>query len=289
MPQKRIVPSSRHDNPNVTYWVGVAIILCVIVFGVFRGLYVKYAHYSALIQPPGLPIPTRNSRRLKIPIVMYHYVEYLTDPNDTKRKSLSINPNTLEAELRALNEAQYRTFFVREVPRILDGSIPYTKKNVVLTFDDGYSDFYTLVLPLLKKYHVKATVYVINHYIGRTGFLSQQQLEQIRDSGLVEIGAHTLDHAYLKDMTDETAFQQMRESKVDLEKRLGIRVQTVAYPYGAFSARTLPLTRKAGFSAAVSVIPGAMQTQDNILYLYRIRSGYFGGSSIVGQLEQWAR
>lgn len=285
MPRKKSAQPHSHRDPHITYWVGIAVVLCLITLGIFRGFYVRYAHYSALIQPPGLPMPIATSRKLKIPIVMYHYVEYLTDPNDTKRKSLSINPYVLEAELRALVSSGYKTVFVREVPQIISGTIPYTKKNIVLTFDDGYSDFYTTVLPLLRKYNVKATVYVINHYIGRTGFLSQRQLEEIRDSGLVEIGAHTLDHAYLKDMDDKSAYQQMKMSKADLEKRLGISVQTVAYPYGAFSARTLPLTRKAGFTAAVSVIPGAVQSQDNILYLYRIRSGYFSGSSIVRQLE----
>lgn len=286
MPKKRRSASHPKD-PHVSYWIGGAVVLFVIALVIFRGFYQRYAHYSALIQPPGLPMPAANSRKLKIPIVMYHYVEYLTDPNDTKRKSLSINPHVLAAELQSLKDAAYTTYFVRDVPKILDGSIPYTKRGVVLTFDDGYEDFYTTVLPLLRKYNARATVYVINHYIGRTGFLNQRQLEEIRDSGLVEIGAHTLDHAYLKDLSDEVAYTQMRESKLDLEKRLHINVRTLAYPYGAFAARTVPLARKAGFSAAVSVVPGAVQTQDEILYLYRIRSGYFGGSNMVHLLEAY--
>lgn len=246
----------------------------------FNGQY--YAR-EAFQRPSGLPKGT--NPKIKIPIITYHYVENLKDPEDTKRRSLTTSPYVLEQELQTLSRAGYSTHFVREIPRILYDKVPYSTKSAFLTFDDGYDNFYSIVLPLLKKYNAKGTLFVINNYIGREGFVTQRQLEEIRDSGLVEIGAHTMDHAFLKDAPKNYALREMAESKKDLEKRLGIAVFSIAYPYGAFTAETAELAKQVPFAVAVSVIPGVMQSKDNLYYLSRIRSGVVGGGNIVAALE----
>ncbi len=243
----------------------------------------QYYAREAFQRPSGLPMGT--NPKIKIPIITYHYVENLKDPEDTKRRSLTTSPYVLEQELQTLNKAGYSTHFVREIPRILYDKVPYSTKSAFLTFDDGYENFYSIVLPLLRKYNAKGTLFVINNYVGREGFVTQRQLEEIRDSGLVEIAAHTMDHAYLKDAPKSYALQEMAESKKDLEKRLGIAVFSIAYPYGAFTAETAELAKQVPFAVAVSVIPGVMQSKDNLYYLSRIRSGVVGGGNIVAVLE----
>lgn len=243
----------------------------------------QYYAREAFQRPPGLSIG-RNPQ-IKIPIITYHYVENLKDPEDTKRRSLTTSPYVLEQSLQTLQKAGYSTHFVREIPRILYDKVPYSTKSAFLTFDDGYDNFYSIVLPLLKKYNAKGTLFVINNYVGREGFVTQRQLEEIRDSGLVEIAAHTMDHAYLKDAPKNYALREMSESKKDLEQRLGIRVFSIAYPYGAFTAQTAELAKQVPFAVAVSVIPGVMQSKDNLYYLSRIRSGVVGGANIVAVLE----
>jgi len=243
----------------------------------------EYYARDAFLKPEGLPKGI--NPKIKIPIITYHYVEHIIDPEDTKRRSLTTSPYALEQSMKALNNAGYSTHFVREIPRILYDQVPYSTRSAFLTFDDGYDNFYSIVLPLLKKYNVKATLFVINNYVGRTGFVNKQELEEIRDSGLVEIAAHTMDHAYLKDAPKDYALREMAQSKKDLEQRLGIKVFSIAYPYGAFTAETAELAKKVPFAVAVSVIPGVMQSKDNLYYLSRLRSGVVGGSSIVQVLE----
>jgi peptidoglycan/xylan/chitin deacetylase (PgdA/CDA1 family) len=239
-------------------------------------------------KPTGFPTepPERKLRSLKIPLITYHYVEYVQDPGDKVRHSLAVTPHTFEHELKTLVAEHYETLYVKDIPAILRGDRQYNTKSVALTFDDGYEDFYENVFPLLKKYHAKATYFIINDYIGRRGFITEKQLKEVAASGLVEIGAHTLDHAYLKGALPQYAVRQIVESKVDLEKRLSMKIKTFAYPYGAFTPETARMVKEASFEAAVSTINGVTQSGDNLFYLYRVRAGYFTGPTIAEVLAK---
>ena len=224
-------------------------------------------------------------KNIKIPIIMYHYVEYVNNINDIIRKKLDISPDSFEGVLKTLYTADYKTYFVKDIPDILDEKIVSSPKNIVLTFDDGYEDFYSVVFPLLKKYQMKATNYVIYDYIGRKGFLTENEIKELISSGLVEIGSHTLDHVYLKSLPEMAARKQIFDSKKLFEDRFNIKIKTFAYPYGAFNKYTLDLVKQAGYSAAVSVIPGAYQSKDNQFYLSRIRPGMFTAQTVIKVLE----
>ena len=217
---------------------------------------------------------------------MYHYVEYVKDDGDLIRKKLDIVPSLFEAHLQTLRKANYETYFVKDIPDILDGTIHYSTQSAILTFDDGYEDFYTDVFPLLKKYHMRATIYVIYDYIGRKGFLNEEQIKTLAESDLIEIGSHTLDHIYLKQAPKDYADKQIIESKKKFEEKFGIKIYTFAYPYGAFNNDNIASVQKAGYTAAVSVISGEMQSKDNLFYLNRIRPGLFTPSSMIRTIEQ---
>ena len=224
--------------------------------------------------------------RRKVPIVMYHYVDYPKEDYDRMRKSLTMLPSVLDNQIETLIRKSYVTYFVSDVEAILQEK-DFSKKPVVLTFDDGYEDFYYQVLPILMKRRAKATLYVITNYIGRTGFLTKKELEEIIESGLVEIGAHTLDHAYLKGMSETMAFEQILESKNKLEELFNIKVTSFAYPYGAFDSKTADLVRQAKFANAVTVVKGIYQTDEELFFLNRIRAGSLGtGDHITSVLEK---
>lgn len=226
-------------------------------------------------------------KRVKIPIIMFHYVEYIKDINDLVRKRLDISPSLFEEYLKALKKSDYQTFFVSDIPNILSDQISYSSRSAVLTFDDGYEDFYTVVFPLLKKYQMKATIYIIYDYIGRSGFLNDDEIKELIKSQLVEIGSHTLDHLYLKLVPERIAYKQIFESKQLLEKRFSIKVNTFAYPYGAFNKKTIDLIKEAGYTTAVSVIPGTYQSEENIFYLSRLRPGLFTPKTMIKFFENY--
>jgi peptidoglycan/xylan/chitin deacetylase (PgdA/CDA1 family) len=158
---------------------------------------------------------------------------------------------------------------------------------VVLTFDDGYEDFYTTVFPLLKKYQMKGTVYVIYDFINRPGFLKESEIKELIASGIVEIGSHTLDHKYLKTETLEEAKRQITDSKQKFEDAFGIKIRTFAYPFGAYNSEDADMVKDASYEAAFTTKPGAMMSNDAKFVLPRIRPDRYTNDSIVQGLEEY--
>ncbi len=228
-------------------------------------------------------ITSKSVSSVRLPIIMYHYVQY-ADPKDSGRVKLSISPSIFENQLKAMQKDNFQTIFARDISDIISQK---SDKKIVLTFDDGYEDFYYYAFPLLKKYQMKGTIYIIYNFIGRNGYLNESQIKEIIASGLVELGAHTLNHAYLKDMKENLAWKEIYDSKILLEKKFGVEVSGFAYPFGAFSKETVNLVRKAGYTNAVSVVPGIMQSDTNDLILFRIRPGYINTNNFTRSLEMF--
>ncbi len=222
----------------------------------------------------------------RVPILMYHYVEYVKDKGDTIRISLNITPFTFEEEIKTLIGAGYTFMTNAELADVLDKKTTLPAKPILLTFDDGYRDFYTDVLPILKKYHVKATAYIIPGFLNKPNNLLDDQVKDIVQSGLVEIGAHTVHHVWLKgrslkDVTDEVSL-----SKTMLEQQFHIAVVSFAYPYGAFDSQAVRVVKSVGFTSAVSTAPGIQESRANRFFLFRLRPGGRTGQALLDFLDK---
>jgi peptidoglycan/xylan/chitin deacetylase (PgdA/CDA1 family) len=226
------------------------------------------------------------SASLRVPILLYHYVEDVADPKDTIRKSLNIPPNILDSQIKTLVDSGYTFLTPADIPSYLEGKSLLPNKPIILSFDDGYEDFYTDAFPILKKYNARAVSYIITGSINKNNYMSDAQIKEIINSHLVEIGAHTVHHAYLKGMSYNQAKSEIVQSKADLENEFHIPVVSFAYPYGAFDVQSVELVKKAGFNNAISTIPGIEITQDNIYYIYRIRPGVRTGEQLLKFLGQ---
>lgn len=240
--------------------------------------------------PPNIETQLRNeestSLKFRIPILMYHYVEYVQDKKDAIRQSLNINPYTFEQQVKTLSDAGYTFMTAKELGRVLDGKMELPKKPVVLTFDDGHWDLDTVVLPILKKYNAKATAYIISGFIGGSDFLTSAQLEDVISSGLVEIGAHTVHHLSLKGKFLPIVQYEVGQSKSNLEKKYHLSVVSFAYPGGAFDTQAMQVVKNSGFNTAVSTVPGTSQAKENRFFLFRLRPGYRTGASLLEYLNQ---
>lgn len=224
-------------------------------------------------------------KTLRVPILLYHYVEYVKDEGDTIRKSLDIVPYIFEQEIKTLKDAGFSFITTKDLADALDGETVLPPKSVILTFDDGYRDFYTDVFPILKKYQVKAVAYIVPNFLDRPNNLTTWQLKEIAKSGLVEIGAHTMDHSYLAGLSLQRVKFEVEQSKKILEKNLGVKIVSFAYPYGAFDNQAIDVVKKAGFRSAVTTISGTYAMDINRFFLYRIRPGGRVGQSLLSLLD----
>ena len=231
----------------------------------------------------GAAFPAINYR---IPILMYHYVEYVQDKKDTIRQALDITPNIFEQQLRTMKDAGYTFMTARELGEVLDKRLSLPAKPVLLTFDDGYRDFYTDAYPVLKKYQIHATAYIVPGFLDTPNYMYSYQIRNLINDGLVEIGAHTVHHVWLKNMPYDEAWNEIDMSKKMLENEFNIRVVSFAYPYGAFDQQALGLVHKSGFWTAVSTVPGIEASVNNRFFLYRVRPGGRIGTELLHWLQQ---
>lgn len=226
------------------------------------------------------------SASFRVPILMYHYVEYVQDKRDTIRQSLNINPDIFENQVQTLVNAGYTFMNTQKLGEVIDGKMPLPPKPILLTIDDGHWDLDTVILPILKKYHVEATAYIIPGFLGGSDFLSKQQLQDVINSGLVEIGAHTVHHIALKGKLLPVVKYEVFQSKAMLENTYYIHVVSFAYPNGSFDSQAINVVKDARFTTAVSTIPGVNQSQQNRFFLYRLRPGRRMGQTLLNYLQQ---
>lgn len=222
---------------------------------------------------------------MRIPILMYHYVEFVQDKRDTIRQSLDIIPPVFDAQVKTLQEDGYTFLTAKDLADILDEKKEAPEKPILLTFDDGHWDLYTDVLPILQKYHVKATAYIVPGLLNGSDFLTTNQLEKVATSGAVEIAAHTVHHVWLKGRPFATVEKEVKESKTMLEALVHKPVVSFAYPFGAFDNQAIAAVQNAGFLTAVSTVPGIEHSKSSRYFLYRLRPGGRTGKDLIQFLE----
>ena len=152
------------------------------------------------------------------------------------------------------------------------------EKVVILTFDDGYIDFYFNAYPILKKYGFSATIFIPTGLIGGPAYLSWTQIRDMHSSGLIVFGAHTTSHSHLPSLSRESALKELTESKNTLSDQLGVPINFLAYPYGSTNNKTINLTKEAGFIGAVGTWPDKIQSEGTIYNMPRLRVS--GGISL---------
>ncbi|GHU00626.1 hypothetical protein FACS1894186_1600 [Alphaproteobacteria bacterium] len=157
---------------------------------------------------------------------------------------LNIPPEVLERHIKWLKKHGYTFLTLAELPDFTPD-----RKHVVLTFDDGIANNAQYVSPLLQKYGIRATIFPTWDNT-EAPVLSDAQIREMADSGLWEVGAHTLTHRNLRDLPDEEATREIVESKAKIESITGKPCVSFSYPYGQLDDRHVEMVRAAGFRAA---------------------------------------
>lgn len=214
----------------------------------------------------------------EVPILMYHSIGRHAAPAFSR---FTLHPSDFREQLCWLAEHGYRTMTVMELAESwkIGESVP--EKTVVLTFDDGFSDFYHEALPVLQDYGYTATLFVATGFVGGTSgwlgscgegnrpMLTWPALREIASLG-IEIGAHTHTHPELDRLPHERVENELDESRAALEDALGAAVKGFAYPFGYWSTSVRAAVADAGFEVAVQVGELACSSLDDILTLPRI-------------------
>ena len=207
-----------------------------------------------------------------VPILMYHHVMETEAAKKILATNLNVPPDIFRTQIDYLLGKGYQIIGLDDMMSGIAGSF-LPAKPVVLTFDDGYRDFYDNVFPILKEKGVKATVFVISQFVGGERYLVWAQVNELASSGLVLIGDHTLNHLSLSSQSREDQTNQIVSAKSVIEANIGRSVSFFAYPYGGSNQNAKEILKENGFLGAVTTIPGRTQCLGLPYDLQRIRIG----------------
>lgn len=226
--------------------------------------------------PPTPTVPTLTSvgaagQTQPVPILMYHYVRPNPGPSDPIGQDLSVTPADFVNEMQYLQDHHYTTMTLGELADVRAGKLKLPAKPVVITFDDGYRDFYTTAWPVLKQHHFKATIFLISGFINQPRYMTWDMVRELDASGYIEVGAHTVHHLNLAALSPANSWAEIDGSKVTIEKEIGHSIRSFCYPSGRYSQRVVNQVKKAGFTMATTTNWGFSKASDNPLLLPRVR------------------
>ena len=193
-----------------------------------------------------------------LPALTYHSI-------DESGSAISFPLTFFRAQLEWLASQGFRSLTVSQATEVVTaGDIP--SRSVALTFDDGFMSVWETAFPILVEYGFVATVFCATGCLGHP--CSWERAADIPPFTLMpwegvrflasqgwEIGAHTVSHARLPQLTEEARKKEIRESRRILEQELGRAVTSFAYPYGAFDEASTQAVKEAGLKSAWTMKP----------------------------------
>lgn len=193
---------------------------------------------------------------IRVPILTYHYIGTNPNPDDKKRTAVSVTNENFEAQLTYLKDNAFTPIKLTTLYDIYDGLVASPAKPVVLTFDDGYMDFYYNAFPILKKFNVPAVSFIPTGLMNQGYYLTWEQIREMAGSELIEFEDHTVNHKDLRKLTYEEIQAELTTSRTKLQSETGQTILFFAYPYGYYNKTVVTAARDAGFIGGITTNAG---------------------------------
>jgi peptidoglycan/xylan/chitin deacetylase (PgdA/CDA1 family) len=200
----------------------------------------------------------------RIAILMYHVVDRARAPQEAK---YCCSPERFERQMRWLHESGVELLALDRLAAAIDGPAPWPAAAVAVTFDDGFRDTFRHALPILVRYRIPATMFMLadrlgahNDWMTARGFperalMSSAEMLEMQAAG-VGIGSHTRTHPRLTQIDPQRAAQEIRISRERLQALTSSAVDHFAYPFGLHDENAEQAVAAAGYRTACSTRSG---------------------------------
>ncbi len=248
--------------------------------GIVSGVLPKIALVDTPIASPGTsPLGSESdlstSRRSSsptgtVPVLMYHYIRVNPVASDKAGFILSVATADFAKQIQFLASHGYTTVTMADIRQYLRSGKKLPPKPIALTFDDGYDDAYTAALPVLERYHMTATFYIVTGFVDKPRYVTWDQVTEMDRAGM-EIASHTVRHPGLPFLAPLARQAELTESRATLEARLGHSVLDFCYPGGQFDVATEQAVARAGYLSATTTQYGLAGAGDDPFRVPRVR------------------
>lgn len=190
---------------------------------------------------------------IKIPILLYHNFVTIVPELEHDDYNYINTPKSFEENMKIITQNGYTPISIKELYDAYNGKIELPSKPILITFDDGYYSNYEYIYPILKKYKVKASIFVITNNIGKEidniKYLNWDNCLEMQNSGLVEIYSHSTRHIFYNKVPVREVRDDVLESYRIIEENLGKKdLKVFAYPYGAYTNETVRALKNNGIA-----------------------------------------
>lgn len=229
------------------------------------------------------------TKSVRVPILTYHSI-------DKSGSVISTSPEIFRRQMKFLSENGYKVVTLNKLISSLSEDKTLPLKTVVLTFDDGFQNFFSEVFPVLEEFGFKATVFLVTDFCGKNNdwagnppnlpsskMLSWDEIKELHECG-IEFGGHTRTHPDLTKISDSRIESEIAESKAKIEDMLGSKVTTFAYPFGKFNSPVKQIVEK-NYNAACSTNLGKIGAGSDIFSLERVDAYYLSNPRIFNRLS----
>lgn len=210
---------------------------------------------------------------LNVPVIYYHHVQPMVEARAKGKESLTVDNRIFESQMAYLSLKGYSAISASQLTNALIAKSGLPAKPVIITFDDGYSDFYTYAYPTLQKYHLVASLAIPTGLLGNAGHMSWDQLKQVLEGGQIFVYSHTLSHANLTKVSTKKAQHEIVTAKKQLQQFLDKSSNVFFYPYGAVNSSVISVLRANGYQAGYTTKPGSVQCDSFLMSLHRTEIG----------------
>jgi peptidoglycan/xylan/chitin deacetylase (PgdA/CDA1 family) len=203
------------------------------------------------------------------------------------------SPRVFEQHMKYLRDNNYSVVSPETVVAGLDEEKFEGQKRAVITFDDGFRDFYTNAFPILSKYGLTATMYLPTAHIQQQtqrfkgiDCLSWNEVRELHRAGM-QFGSHTVTHPVLKQISHSELEAELGDSKQAIEQELGVGVTSFAYPYAfpeedrEFTDRLRGALEGAGYQNGVSTVIGSTHSPKEKFFMKRLPANSWDDTALL--------
>lgn len=223
---------------------------------------------SQKTEPPSPTAPVKEVKMVHptgIPVLMYHKI------GDDKDNDAVIREDLFREQMKFLKDNGYNPLTMDQLYDYVVNGAAVPEKPVVLTFDDGYADTYSIVYPIMKEYGFAATVFINPGDVGTR--LTWDQIREMHKNGIT-ISNHGFQHIEMGQLSEAKQIENITKAQEALAKEVGIKDNPwFCYPYGDKNEFTDAATKKAGIKMSMAMKSGWAHTGDNPYNILRVWVG----------------
>lgn len=206
----------------------------------------------------------------RVPILVYHHVRSTKGFGPaTWSYKMSVSPAIFDKQMKWLVDHGYTTVSLDTAADILTGKIQGPVKPVVITFDDNNLNSYDVGVPILEKYKLTATFYIVTNRLKNKTTIDEPRVKALVQKGM-DIQSHTVTHSTMTALSLKKLDQELTESKKTLEALTGKPVRHIAYPNTTQNKTVREHTKAAGYTTGTIMDPRYATSKDDLFKLPRI-------------------